>query len=219
MRTVVFRLIIFYVCAITVMLAMTPWSQTGSATVGGSPFVRAFGAVGIPFAASLMNIVVITAALSSANTNLYLSTRMLFSLSRIRYAPRWLGGLSRNGVPHAALGISTGGMVAAILLAIFAPKGAFLLLYGTAVAGMYFVWIVILMSHIGFRRKLGTDALANLPLRLPAQSVLSVSGIVVLSAIAATTFFVEGLKNTVPTFVVFLVVMSVIYWRARHRAV
>jgi len=219
MRTVVFRLIIFYVCAITVMLAMTPWSQTGSATVGGSPFVRAFGAVGIPFAASLMNIVVITAALSSANTNLYLSTRMLFSLSRSRYAPRWLGGLSRNGVPHAALGISTGGMVAAILLAIFAPKGAFLLLYGTAVAGMYFVWIVILMTHIGFRRKLGVDALANLPLKLPAPSVLPVSGIIVLSAIAATTFFVEGLKNTVPTFVVFLVVMSVIYWRARHRAV
>jgi amino acid transporter, AAT family len=219
MRTVVFRLIIFYVCAITVMLAMTPWRQTGSATVGGSPFVRAFGAVGIPFAASLMNVVVITAALSSANTNLYLSTRMLFSLSRSRYAPLWLGRLSRNGVPHVALGISTGGMAAAILLAIFAPKGAFLLLYGTAVAGMYFVWIVILMTHVGFRRKLGADVLANLPLKLPSQSVLSVSGIVVLSAIAATTFFVEGLQNTVPTFVVFLVIMSVIYWKARHRAV
>jgi amino acid transporter, AAT family len=219
MRTVVFRLIIFYVCAITVMLAMTPWSQTGSATVSGSPFVRAFGVVGIPFAASLMNIVVITAALSSANTNLYLSTRMLFSLSRSRYAPRWLGALSRNGVPHAALGISTGGMLAAILLAVFAPKGAFLLLYGTAVAGMYFVWIVILMTHLGFRRSLGADALANLPLKLPAQPVLSLSGIVVLIAIAATTFFVEGLQNTVPTFVLFLVIMSAIYWALRRRAV
>ena len=163
MRTVVFRLIIFYICAITVMLAMTPWSQTGSATVGGSPFVRAFGAIGIPFAASLMNAVVITAALSSANTNLYLSTRMIFSLSRSHYTPAWLGRLSRNGVPHAALGISTGGMVAAILLAIFTPKGAFLLLYGTAVAGMYFVWIVILMTHVRFRRGLTTDALQRLP--------------------------------------------------------
>jgi L-asparagine transporter-like permease len=84
---------------------------------------------------------------------------------------------------------------------------------------MYFVWIVILMTHVGFRRKLGADVLANLPLKLPSQSVLSVSGIVVLSAIAATTFFVEGLQNTVPTFVVFLVIMSVIYWKARHRAV
>ena len=127
--------------------------------------------------------------------------------------------LSRNGVPHAALGISTGGMIAAILLAIFAPKSAFLLLYGTAVAGMYFVWIVILMTHLGFRRSLGADAIAKLPLKLPAQPVLSVSGIVVLIAIAATTFFVEGLQNTVPTFVVFLVIMSAIYWTLRRRAI
>src|SRR5215469_3330642 len=77
MRTIVFRLIIFYVLAITVMLAMTPWNQTGSSTINGSPFVRAFQAVGIPFAAGIMNLVVITAALSSANTNLYTSTRML----------------------------------------------------------------------------------------------------------------------------------------------
>ncbi|MGC2194838.1 MAG: amino acid permease [Terriglobales bacterium] len=218
MRTVVFRLIIFYVCAITVMLAMTPWSQTGSPTVSGSPFVRAFGTVGIPFAASLMNVVVITAALSSANTNLYLSTRMLFSLSRGRYAPVWLGHLSRNGVPHRALGISTGGMIAAIVLAIFAPNGAFLLLYGTAVAGMFFVWIVILMTHLGFRRTLSADAIASLPLRLPAHPVFSLLGIAALIAIAVTTFFVEGLQNTVPTFAVFLMIMSVIYSRAKQRA-
>src|SRR6266481_596028 len=118
MRTVVFRLIIFYVLAISVMLAMAPWNQTGSANISGSPFVRAFETAGIPFAASIMNLVVISAALSSANTNLYLSTRMLFSLSRGRYAPAWLGSLGQSGVPHRALAISAGGMVAAILLAI-----------------------------------------------------------------------------------------------------
>jgi L-asparagine transporter-like permease len=215
MRTIVFRLIIFYVCAITVMLAMTPWSQTGSVTVSGSPFVRAFAAIGIPFASSLMNMVVISAALSSANTNLYLSTRMLFSLSRSRHAPAWLGRLSRSGVPHAALAISTGGMIAAILLAIFAPGGAFLLLYGTAVAGMFFVWIVILITHLRFRRKLSADAIARLPLRLPVHPVFSVLGIAALIAIAVTTFFVEGLRSTVPTFAVFLAIMSAIYGIAR----
>ena len=193
MRTIVFRLIIFYVCAITVMLAMTPWNQTGSAAVSGSPFVRAFGTVGIPFAASLMNVVVISAALSSANTNLYLSTRMLFSLSRSRHAPVWLGRLSRNGVPHRALAISTGGMIAAILLAIFAAKNAFLLLYGTAVAGMFFVWIVILTTHLGFRRKLTVEDVAKLPLRLRAHPFFSVAGIAALIAIALSTFFWEGL--------------------------
>jgi hypothetical protein len=96
MRTIVYRLIIFYVLAMTVMLAMTPWNQTGSSTVSGSPFVRAFQTVGIPFAAGIMNLVVITAALSSANTNLYTSTRMLFSLSRGEYAPRWLSQRQRS---------------------------------------------------------------------------------------------------------------------------
>src|SRR5689334_16474233 len=86
MRTIVYRLIIFYVLAISIMLAMTPWNQTGGGLTG-SPFVRALSTVGIPFAAGIMNLVVITAALSSANTNLYLTTRMLFSLSRGRYAP------------------------------------------------------------------------------------------------------------------------------------
>src|SRR5436189_256541 len=71
--------------------------------ITGSPFVSAFTAVGIPYGASIMNLVVITAALSSSNTDLYLSTRMLFSLSRGRYAPEWLGRLSENGVLRRAL--------------------------------------------------------------------------------------------------------------------
>ena len=105
-----------------------------------------------------MNLVVITAALSSANTNLYLTSRTLFSLSRDGYVPEALGGLGRNGVPYIALMVSTAGMVAAILLAIFAPGRAFLLLYGVAVAGMFFVWMVILLAHLSFRRSLGERA-------------------------------------------------------------
>src|SRR6266849_2709357 len=151
MKTIVFRLIVFYVLAISVMLAMTPWNQTGSGDITGSPFVRAFATVGIPFAASIMNLVVITAALSSANTNLYLSTRMLFSLARGRYAPAWLGRLGQSGVPRRALAVSTVGMISAIVLAVYAPQRAFLLLYGIAVAGMFFVWLVILLTHLKFR--------------------------------------------------------------------
>src|SRR5579863_10203763 len=156
MRTIVFRLVVFYVVAIGIMLAMTPWNQTGS-DLTGSPFVRALSIARIPFAAGIMNLVVITAALSSANTNLYLTTRMLFSLARGRYAPSWLGHLSGNGVPRRALAVSTAGMIAAILLAIYAPSRAFLMLYGVAVAGMFFVWVVILLTHIAFRRALGSE--------------------------------------------------------------
>src|SRR5260370_8606324 len=112
--------------AIGMMVTMVPWNQSsGSSTLSGSPFVTAFAAAHIPYAAAIMNFVVLTAALSSVNTNLYLSTRMLFSLGHGGYAPLWIGKVSSNGVPHRALLASTAGIVAAILLAYFAPKNPF----------------------------------------------------------------------------------------------
>jgi len=217
MRTIVFRLVIFYVLAIGIMLAMTPWNQTGS-DLTGSPFVRALSIARIPFAAGIMNLVVITAALSSANTNLYLTTRMLFSLSRGRYAPRWLGLLSGNGVPRRALAVSTAGMIAAILLAVYAPSRAFLMLYGVAVAGMFFVWIVILLTHIAFRRAVGPERVAQLPMRLRFFPYSSALGIAALLGIAASTFYVDGLQYTVPAFVPFLLLISLAYWVIRRKA-
>src|SRR5262249_56674576 len=111
MKTMVLRLIIFYVLAIGVMLMMTPWNQIaeGGGEITGSPFVRAFAAAGIPYAAGVMNLVVISAALSSANSNLYLTTRMLFSLSKSGYAPGWLSAVSDSGVPPRAGAVGRGG--------------------------------------------------------------------------------------------------------------
>lgn len=220
MRTIVYRLILFYVLAITIMLAMTPWNRTGTGTgITGSPFVTAFSAVGIPYVASIMNLVVITAALSSSNTDLYLTTRMLFSLSRSQHAPEWLGGLSESGVPRRALIVSTGGMVAAILLAIYAPAKAFLLLYGTAVAGMLFVWVVILVTHLAFRRALGPDRVGRLPLRLQFFPYSTWLGIIALVGITASTFFVEGLQYSVPAFASLLLLISLAYLRVRKNTV
>lgn len=217
MRTIVFRLIIFYVLAITVMLAMSPWNHAGTGTgITSSPFVSVFSAVGIPYVASIMNLVVITAALSSSNTDLYLTTRMLFSLSRGQYAPEWLGRLSENGVPRHALAVSTGGMVAAILLAIYAPAKAFLLLYGVAVAGMLFVWIVILLTHLAFRRALGPERVAHFPLRLRFFPYSTWLGIFALIGITVSTLFVEGLQYSVFAFAPLLLLISLAYWRVRR---
>jgi amino acid transporter, AAT family len=217
MRNIVYRLIGFYVLAIAIMVTMVPWNQTGSSSaLGGSPFVTAFAAAHIPFAAAIMNFVVLTAALSSVNTNLYLSTRMLFSLGRGGYAPQWMGKVSGNGVPHRALVASTAGIVAAILLAIFAPKNAFLMLYGTAVAGMLFVWLVILTTHLRFRRAISSEKLLSLPMRLRAHPFFTVLGILLLLAISATTFFVDGLQWSIPAFSVFLAAISLLYWSYRR---
>lgn len=219
MRTIVFRLIFFYILAIVAMLAIAPWNGAGSGKgITGSPFVSAFAGVGIPYAASVMNLVVITAALSSCNSDLYVTTRMLFSLSRSGYAPGWLGRLSKSGVPHRALGFSTAGMVAAILLAIYAPGRAFLMLYGVAVAGMFFVWSVILLSHIRFRKSLSPEANARLRMKLAFSPYSNWLGIAALMGVAATTFFVDGLQYTVPAFLPFLLAISLMYWKLSRRA-
>lgn len=216
MRTIVFRLILFYLLAITIMLVISPWNEE-SRGITASPFVRAFAGAGIPYAAGIMNLVVITAALSSANTNLYLTTRMLFSLARSSHAPQWLGRLSGEGVPSAALAVSTGGMIAAILLAIYAPSRAFLMLYGVAVAGMFFVWTTILLTHLFFRRALSPQRVAALPMRMRLFPLPTLVGIAALLGITVSTFFVDGLQYTVPAFAPFLVLISLAYLRTRKK--
>jgi AAT family amino acid transporter len=218
MKNIVYRLILFYVLAITIMVTMVPWNQTSSASgITGSPFVTAFAAAHVPYAAAIMNFVVLTAALSSVNTNLYLSTRMVFSLAGDGHPSAWLSKVSRNGVPHRALMASTAGMVAAILLAIFAPGNAFLLLYGTAVAGMLFVWLVILLTHLRFRETIAPERVAALPMRLRAHPLFTMLGIIVLAGIAASTFFVDGLRWSVPAFLPFLGAISLLYLLSRRR--
>jgi amino acid transporter, AAT family len=209
-RSVTIRLILFYVLSMTVMLSMTPWDTMGSG-ITGSPFVLAFAKAGIPYAATIMNLVVITAALSSANTNLYLTTRILFSLSRDGYLSRGVGRLDRNGVPYIALIVSATGMAAAILLAIFAPGRAFLWLYGVAVAGMFFVWTIILVAHLSFRRSVGQARLAQLSVRLRFAPFSQIAALIALAGIAISTFYVEGLKYSVPGFIAFLLAITAFY--------
>ena len=203
------------------MLMMTPWRQLaeGGGGITGSPFVRAFTAIGIPYAAGAMNLVVISAAISSANSNLYMTTRMLLSLARSGYAPRVAGG-GRAATPACRCAPSPPRAPAsalAILLAIFAPANAFLALYGTAVAGMLFIWIVILFTFLRFRRGAAAGpARAACRSGCPPIACAPGSASCRSSAIATTTFFVDGLQYSVVTFVPALPgLISIVYARRR----
>jgi L-asparagine transporter-like permease len=91
------------------------------------------------------------------------------------------------------------------------------MLYGTAVAGMLFVWLVILATHLRFRRSITVEQLSRLPMRLPAHPFFTVLNIALLVAIADTTYFVEGLQWSIPAFLVFLGVISLVYLRSPRR--
>ena len=120
-------------------------------------------------------------------------------------------------MPHLALLASTAGIIVAILLALRAPKNAFLLLYGTAVAGMLFVWLVILNTHLRFRRAISAERLLSLPMRLPGHPFFTLVNIALLLGISVTTFFVDGLEWSIPAFSVFLGAISFVYLLRRKQ--
>src|SRR4029077_16011019 len=100
------RLFLFYVLALAIVVTFVPWTEAGATLVAQSPLVRVVAHSGIRNAAGIMNFVVLSAALSSMNTNVYLWSRMLFSLSRGGDSPRFCGKLSKNGTPITAILLS-----------------------------------------------------------------------------------------------------------------
>jgi L-asparagine transporter-like permease len=182
LRTMVFRLFSFYVLALLIIVTTVPWTATGVEVVAQSPFVSVFANSGIRHAAGVMNFVVITAALSSMNTNVYLCSRMLFSLSRGRYAPQFLGRLSRNGTPVAAIVTSGACILIAAGASVYTPR-AYNDLLGVALFAAIVVWMMILISHLSFRRH---HAPATLPVRMPLFPWMQIFGLLMLSAVLIT---------------------------------
>jgi len=215
LRTMAARLILFYVLALTIMVTFMPWTEIGSQVVTESPFVKLFNNVGIRYAAGIMNFVVLTAALSSMNTNIYLTSRMLFSLSRGSYAPAFLGKLGARGTPVAATVVSGGCILIAASVSRLTPY-AYNYLFGISLFGGLSVWIIILLSHLRFRRKHKNE---TLPVRTPFFPYLQIFGIALLVAILITMGLDTDFWNIswivgVPWMIV--VSMAYLVWKYYH---
>ena len=182
LRSMVLRLTLFYILALGIMVAYLPWTEAGAKVVQQSPFVKLFAHAGIRHAAGIMNFVVLSAALSSMNTNVYLCSRMLFSLARGGFAPRFLGSLSKNGSPIAAILLSGVCILVAAGLSKLTPL-AYNYLFGVALFDAMIVWIIILLSHLSFRRR---HRAADLPVRMPFFPAIQIVGLVLLSSVLIT---------------------------------
>jgi len=215
MRWTLARLGIFYIGGLAVVVAVVPWNQVG---IGESPFVRVFESAKIPAAAVIMNFVVLTSALSSINCNLYLTARMLFSLSRGGYAPAPLGRLSKQGSPVFALLASSGGMLAALILERWFQATAYLYMLGTAFFGGIFVWLMIFLTHLAFRRE--TSQWRQPPTRFaPRGPWTSLFGFTALAAVLVSTWWVPGLRITLSAGLPWLLFISLCYaiWSRQRR--
>jgi amino acid transporter, AAT family len=189
-RATMVRLAFFYLCSIALIVAIVPWTEANG---GQSPFVRVMAGTGLPGAAGVVNFVILIAALSAMNSQLYITTRMMFSLARGGYAPRRFGVLNGRGIPVAALMVSTIGIAVAAGIYVLYPESAFLMMMAIAMFGALFTWLMIFVTHIFFRRHHGE---AGLSFRMWGYPWATVAGVGLIVALLVTTAFTREFRMT-----------------------
>ncbi|EXB83955.1 amino acid permease family protein [Acinetobacter baumannii 299505] len=147
------RILLFYVLTIFVLMSIFPWNQIGSQ---GSPFVQIFENLGIKSAANILNIVVVTAAISAINSDVFGAGRMLYGMANRGQAPRIFQKLSRNGVPWMTVVVMAGGLFIWVVLNYLIPENVFVIIASIATFATVWVWLMILLSQVAMRRKLST---------------------------------------------------------------
>ncbi|KMN32339.1 D-alanine/D-serine/glycine permease [Chromobacterium sp. LK1] len=162
--SVFWRILIFYIGALFVILAIYPWNELGTR---GSPFVLTFEQLGIPAAAGIINFVVLTAALSSCNSGIFSTGRMLYNLAQQQQALPIFAKVSRQGVPVFALLMSVFALLMGVLLNYLAPKEVFTWLTAISTFGAIWTWVIILLAQLRFRRTLSREQLATLAYKMP----------------------------------------------------
>lgn len=202
------RLLLFYVFTMALILAVAPTSELIS---GGSPFVTVMSQAGIPFADSVLNFVLIIAALSAMNAQLYAGTRMLHSLADAGHAPRMAHRVNRAGAPVHAVWMSAGGIAVAAIVYALVPEGGFGIMLSLATFGALATWLMILLTHVSFRRNVKQDQ-ESLEFKLSGYPAASIIGALLLAALLVTSFFVPQFKYTLIFGVPFVAVMSLLYW-------
>ena len=180
-RTTLIRLILFFVGSIFILSALLPASEAG---VLESPFVSVLERIGVPYAADIMNFVILTAILSAANSGLYASSRMLWSLSDKQMISPVFARLNKNGVPLNAVNLSMLGGVLALLSSIIAPDTVYVVLVSISGLAVVIVWMSISASQFLFRKKYVKDgrSIKDLGYRTPFYPIVPILAFVLCLA-------------------------------------
>lgn len=164
-KNIVWRILIFYIGAIFVVITLYPWDELGML---GSPFVTTFAKVGVTSAAGIINFVVLTAALSGCNSGIYSSGRMLYTLAENGQAPKFFGKLSSHGVPQHGIMVTLACLLFGVVLNYLIPDSKlFLYIYSASVFPGMVAWFVLAYSQKNFRKRWGEKAMAEHPFKSP----------------------------------------------------
>ncbi|MND67289.1 Proline-specific permease ProY [compost metagenome] len=158
------RILLFYVLTLFVLMCLFPWPQIGSQ---GSPFVQIFSNLGIGSAAAVLNIVVISAAISAINSDIFGAGRMMYGLAQQGHAPRGFSKLSKHGVPWMTVVVMGAALLIGVLLNYLIPENVFLLIASIATFATVWVWLMILLTQVAMRRSMSREQVAQLQFPVP----------------------------------------------------
>ncbi len=165
---ITFRILIFYIGALLVIMALVPWTELSP---DNSPFVFVFDKMRIPAAATIINLVVITAATSSCNSGIFSTGRMLYSLAQRGQAPSALARLSQKHVPAAGIHVSAAVMLVGVVLNYVVPEKAFVWVTSVSTIGTLWTWGIIMIAHRNYRKAVAAGRVRASGFRMPGAPV------------------------------------------------
>ena len=207
-KAVVWRVLLFYVGSVALLLMITPWRDIPSET---SPFAAAFARFGLPAAEVVVNVVVFTAVLSVLNSGLYTASRMLFALQRHGFAPSWIRDVNSRSVPWKAILLSTLVGYVAVAMSYVAPDTIFYFIINSAGAVALFVYAIIALSQLRMRRRLEREAPERLKLRMWLFPYLTWATLVLIGIVVLTMGVLDDTRSQLVLSLVSLAAILLVY--------
>ncbi|WP_279620739.1 amino acid permease [Priestia megaterium] len=207
-QSIIWRILIFYIGAIFVIVTVYPWNELDSL---GSPFVSTFAKVGVTAAAGIINFVVITAAMSGCNSGIFSAGRMLYTLGVNGQAPKFFTKISRSGVPiYSTLAVMIG-LVIGVVLNYIAPPNVFVYVYSASVLPGMIPWFIILISQIRFRKAKGAEMDSH-PFKMPFAPVTNYVTIAFLLMVLVGMWFNDETRISLIVGIIFLALVVVSFY-------
>ena len=214
-NTVPMRILLFYVLAIAVILMITPWRDI---TGEQSPFVQIFNTLGVSWAAGLLNFVVITAALSAINADLFGAGRVITGLAHQKHAPKFMSKVVR-GVPVMTTIILIATMIIGTILNALLPENVFEVIASLATFATVFVWLMILLAHLYSRRGMSTQDVANLKYKVPFWPYGQYLSIAFILMTFGIMVWQEEYRISLVVGVAFIAIMTAVYFLTNRHEV
>ncbi|MEH7157711.1 amino acid permease [Neobacillus drentensis] len=190
-NNVVWRILIFYIAALGIMMSLYPWNEVGT---NGSPFVLIFDKIGIPGAASIINFVVLTAALSAFNSGLFSTGRMLYNLSLQNNGPKYFGKLNKHATPKRGILFSSSFLLVAVFLNYIVPEKVFMYISSVATVAVITSWTIILITQLKFRQSKTKEEVKKLAFKMPLFPISTYLALAFLALVIILMAFIEEMR-------------------------